>query len=334
MPNVLIGPGLLRQWPDATFRAILTGAGFRLIEPPGADALTAEQFAALLPEADALIAGGEPVTADSMAASDRLRVIARVGVGYDAVDIDAATRRGVVVTITPGTNQESVAEHAFALMLAVTRRIAENDARVRQGRWDRVILSPLRGRTLGLLGLGRIGRAMVPRARAFGMDVIVHELLPTDEFDAQHGIRRVSFADLIRESDVLSLHTPLTPATRGLFAKDVFDRMKPGSVLINTARGGLVVEPDLRDALTAGPLAGAGLDVLDREPPDPANPLLTLPNVVLAPHLGGIDSRALADMADLAARCVVTLRDGGWPTDCIVNPELAPGWSWDRSAAR
>lgn len=328
MPNALIGPGLLRQWPDASFRKILLDGGFTLVEPPGDDALTPEQFAELFPATDALIAGGEPVTAALLGTTDRLRVVARVGVGYDAVDVPAATARGVVVTITPGTNQESVAEHAFALLLAVCRQIARNDPRIRRGLWDRGILRPLRGQTLGLLGLGRIGRAMVPRAQAFGMTVIVHDRLAQDDFEAKHGLRRVDFDELLARSDVLSIHAPLTDETRGLFDRGVFARMKPKAILLNTARGGLVVEADLREALLSGHLGGAGLDVLDPEPPSPDNPLLELENVVFAPHLGGVDSKSLSDMADLAARCVVDLHRGGWPAECIVNPGLAPGWRW------
>jgi phosphoglycerate dehydrogenase-like enzyme len=298
------------------------------VEPPGNESLTAEQFADVLPGVDALIAGGEPVTADLMAVAPTLRVIARVGVGYDSVDLNAATARGIVVTITPGTNHDSVAEHAFALLLAVARRIAVNDALIRRGIWNRAIVRPLRGQVLGLVGLGRIGRAMVPRALAFGMEVVACDPRLDPAFDAGHGVRRLPFPELLSIADVVSLHLPLTETTRALFDRQTFERMKPGALLINTARGGLVVEADLFEALRSGHLAGAGLDVTDPEPPLPDNPLLTLPNVVMAPHIGGVDSKSLADMAERAARCVVELREGGWPEECLVNPELGPGWRW------
>lgn len=327
MPTALIGSGPLRGRPGR-FREILVDAGFETLDPPGDGTLSDDDLRAYLPRAEAIVAGGEPIAGELIDLCPRLRVIARTGVGYDAVDVEAATRRGVVVAITPGTNHASVAEQAFALILAVLRRVALNDRIIRAGGWDRTLVAPLRGKTLGLVGLGRIGRAMVPPARAFGMDVLGYDPLPPGEAEAALGVRRADFATLLAESDIVSLHSPLTPATRGAFDRATFARMRPGSYLINTARGGLVVEADLRDALASGHLAGAGLDVLDPEPPDPSNPLLQLPNVVVSPHIAGIDTRAMADMAEKAALCIAELARGGWPEDCIVNPELRPGWAW------
>src|SRR5262249_23173513 len=146
--------------------------------------------------------------------------------------------------------------------------------------------------------------------------------------EARHGIQRVGFDELLAIADVVSLHTPLTPETRGLINRTTLAKMRPGSYLINTARGGLVVEADLAESLASGHLAGAGLDVLNSEPPEPGNPLIKLPNVVISPHMGGIDVKSMADMADLAARCVVSLHEGKWPAGCVVNNELEPGWRW------
>jgi phosphoglycerate dehydrogenase-like enzyme len=306
MPTVLIGPSPLRHQPGA-FRRIFEAAGFTMIDPEGNDTLSEAQLRGYLPEAEAVVAGGEPITAELLRIAPRLRVIARTGVGYDAIDLAAASARGVVVTITPGTNHDSVAEQAFALLLALARRVAVNDRIIRDGGWDRTLVRPLRGQTLGLVGLGRIGRAMVPKALAFGMRVVAYDPLPPSAFDEAHGLLRLDLGDLLAEADVVSLHLPLNEATRGLFHRGTFARMRPGALLINTARGGLVVEPDLYESLTSGHLAGAGLDVLGCEPPEPGNPLLRLPNVVLSPHIAGIDTRAMADMADLAARCIVDL---------------------------
>jgi phosphoglycerate dehydrogenase-like enzyme len=251
-----------------------------------------------------------------------------VGVGYDLVDIPGATQRGIPVTITPGANQDSVAEQTFALLLAVARYVSKNDREIKSGGWDRTLPIPLRDATLGLLGLGRIGRAVATRALAFGMNVVAFDTIPASEFDQRHGIRRLGFEELLAESDVVSIHLPLTEATRGLFCRETLALMRPGSILLNTARGALIVEPDLYESLVAGRLAGAGLDVMDREPPDPTNPLLTLPNVVISPHLGGMDTKGLADMASMAAQCVVDLYQGRWPGDCVVNAEVGPGWRW------
>jgi phosphoglycerate dehydrogenase-like enzyme len=327
MPNVLIGPIHLRHSPGP-FRDLLETAGFTIIDPAGGPALNESELRTYLPDADAILAGGEHLTAAMLDLAPRLRAIARVGVGYDLVDIPGATARGIPVTITPGANQDSVAEQTFALLLAVARYVAKNDREIKVGGWDRSLPRPLRGATLGLLGLGRIGRAVATRALAFGMNVVAFDTVPPSDFEQRHGIRRLGFEELLAESDVISIHLPLTETTRGLFRSETLALMRPGSILINTARGALIVESDLYECLVTGHLAGAGLDVMDREPPNPSNPLLTLPNVVISPHLGGMDTKGLADMASMAAQCVVDLHRGHWPEGCVVNSELGPGWRW------
>lgn len=328
MPNVLIAPYPLRR-QAGPFRELLESAGFTPIDPVGEGTLTPAELRPHLPEIDAMLAGGEAMTAEVLDQAPRLRVIARTGVGHDAVDVPAATRRGIAVAITPGTNHGSVAEQCFALLLALARNVPGNDATIRRGGYDRTLVRPLRGSTLGLVGLGRIGRAVAARAAAFEMGLLACDPLPPSGFDTTLGIGRVPLDELLARSDVVSLHLPLTDETRGLIDRETLARMKPSALLLNTARGGLVVEPDLYEALASGRIAGAGLDVLAQEPPDPADPLLTLPNVVFSPHIGGIDTRGMADMATLAARCVVDLYQGRWPADCLVNPEVgAGGWRW------
>lgn len=321
MPAVLIGANTLRG-QVGRFREILEAAGFSLVDPSGDHTLTEIEMNAHLPCAFAAIAGGEFYTDALLQRCPELRVIARTGVGYDCVDVETATKRGIAVAITPGTNHDAVAEQAFALLLGVNRRIALNDRLIRSGIWDRTLPMPLRGKTLGLVGLGRIGRAMVARAQAFLMKVVAYDAIyPESEADRAAGIERVTFDALLDRSDVVSLHCPLTPETRGWFGREVFARMRPGSILINTARGGVVVEPDLMQALESGHLAGAGLDVLDPEPPLPGNPLLQLNTVVTSPHIAGIDTLSMADMANKAAWIVCEIAAGRWPEDCIVNPE-------------
>lgn len=329
MMRALISSGPVRHWPGV-YRGVLESGGFDLIEPPGNDELSRADLAHYLADADAIIAGGEGLDGGLISDAKRLKVIARVGVGYDAVDVAAATARGVAVTITPGTNQGSVAEQTFGLLLAVTRQIARLDSVVRAGGWERPILGPLRGRTLGLIGLGRIGRAIVPRARAFEMPVIAHDPVAAVDrsFEERYDVRRVGLEELLEQADIVSLHLPMSPATARLMNASAFARMKRGAILVNTSRGGLVDEAALIEALTDGRLGGAGLDVFDREPPPADHPLFAFPNVVLAPHLGGQDERSLADMAELACRCVVDLAQGRWPSECVVNPEVRPGWSW------
>jgi phosphoglycerate dehydrogenase-like enzyme len=328
MPTVLIAPGPLRGQPGA-FRQILSDAGFdETIEFPGDHTLTEAELREALPRSDAMLAGGESLSAELLALAPKLRVIARTGVGYDAVDIAACTARKIPVVITPGTNQESVAEHTLGLLLALTRNVVNNDQVVKSGGWNRTLVRPIRGETIGLVGLGRIGRAVATRAVAFGMRVIAFDPVADPDFDARHGITRVDLDTLLAESDVVSLHLPLSPETTHVIRRDRIARMKPNALLINTSRGGLVNEDDLHEALVSGKIAGAGLDVLGAEPPDKSNPLLKLSNVVVSPHIGGIDTKSMADMADLASSCIAALRVGQWPEGCVVNEELRTGWIW------
>ncbi|MFO0908160.1 MAG: NAD(P)-dependent oxidoreductase [Isosphaeraceae bacterium] len=216
MPTVLIGPLPLRGQPGP-FRALLRDAGFdTFIEPDGGGTLTEQQLREALPHADAMLAGGERLTAELLDLAPRLRAIARTGVGYDAIDIDAATARRIPVTITPGTNQESVAEQTFGLLLALTRNVVHNDQVIRAGGYDRSLVRPLRGATMGLVGLGRIGRAVASRALAFEMKVVAFDPLSDPDFDARYGITRVGFEELLATADVVSLHLPLSPATQNL----------------------------------------------------------------------------------------------------------------------
>ena len=225
MPRVLIGPYLLRNQPGR-FRQILTDAGFELIDPVGDFSLTASQLRPYLPELDAMLAGGERMTPDLFAIAPRLRAIARTGVGYDLIDLAAASAHKVAVTITPGTNQESVAEQTMALLLAVVRRIVPNDRAIHSGGWDRTLVAPIRGKTLGLIGMGRIGRAVALRALAFRMRVVAFDTFIHAEFDERHGIERLSLDDLLATSDVVSLHLPLTEATRGMVNREFLAKMR------------------------------------------------------------------------------------------------------------
>jgi phosphoglycerate dehydrogenase-like enzyme len=327
MPTVLVSPGPLRN-QAGQFREILRSAGFDFIDPPGDHQLTDEELRAVIPRADAMLAGSELIYGEVLDLAPRLRAIARTGVGYDAVDVPAATARRIPVMIAPGTNQGSVAEMTFALLLAVARDVVKNDRLVHSGGWSRKLVTPLRGKTMGLLGLGRIGRAVATRALAFEMKVVAHDPLADTEFAQRHGIALLDFDELLKASDILSIHSPLTPQTRGIINRAALAKMRRGSYLLNTARGALVVEADLHEALVSGHIAGAGLDVLNHEPPEPGNPLLGLPNVVISPHLGGVDTKSMSDMAELAASCIVSLYQGKWPTGCVVNDELANGWTW------
>ncbi|MGD9857299.1 MAG: phosphoglycerate dehydrogenase [Planctomycetaceae bacterium] len=331
MAVAFIAPPALFHQPEAEFTRLLTDAGFEVRYPDDPTFTRGRDEAEtirVLQGSSAIIAGGDYLTARVIAALPELRVIARAGVGYDRVDVTAATARGVAVTITPTANHESVAEQALGLMLAITRNIVIQDRMTRAGLWDGPINRPLRGTTLGLFGLGRIGRSTAIRAKAFRMQLIAHDPFADPEFVREHGIELVDFDTLLRRADFLSVHAPLSNETKGLFNRECFAKMKPDSTFINTARGGLVNEADLIEALTSGQIAAAGLEVFEQEPVDPNNPLLKLDNVVLTPHRAGEETLARFDMGVEAAKCIAALAQGRWPEGCVVNDSLKANWSW------
>ena len=254
------------------------------------------------------------VDEELLAAAPRLRVVSNCAVGYDNIDVSAARRRGVMVTHTPGVLTEATADLTFALILACARRLTEAEADLRAGRWTtwhplQWLGLELNGSTLGIAGLGRIGRAVARRALAFGMRVLYWSRRRDPEAEAAWGLEYRSLDDMLPEVDVLTLHVPLTPATRRLIDGTRLARMKRGAILINTARGDVVDEQALVEALRSGHLAAAGLDVYSREPLPADHPLLRAPGVIALPHIGSATARTRWRMAELAARnCAAVLK--------------------------
>lgn len=333
MPIAMITPTAMWRQIEAPYTRLLQEAGFEVRFPEDSTftrGRDAAETIRVLRGVSGLVAGGEFLTEEVIAGLPELRVIARAGVGYDRVDVAAATRHGVLLTITPTANHEAVAEQAMGLLLAVSRNVALHDRMMRSGQWQVPVNRPLRGATLGLVGLGRIGRSTAVRAKAFRMQLIACDPYADPRFVSEHGIELVDFDTLLARSDVVSIHAPLNDETRGRFNRATFAKMKPGSILINTARGGLVVEADLVEALKSGHLAGAGLDVFEVEPVAPDNPLLKLDNVVMTPHRSSEETRAMVDMGVEAARCIVELYAGRWPEGCVVNHQLRDQWCWDQ----
>ncbi len=330
MPKVLMAPMTLVH-VEGPYRQALRDAGFELVYPTGAGhQLVEDELFAALDDCDASLAGSEPYTDRVLAAHPRLRVIARVGVGYDAVDVPAATRIGCAVCTTPGTNHDSVAEHTFALLLGLTRDLVPQHLGVKAGGWPRKTTLPLRGAALGVAGLGRIGKAVALRGEAFGMKLLAYDPYPDHAFAAAHNLTFLPFERLLAESDFLSLHLPFTAETRHLINRTTLARMKPTAFLVNTARGSLVNEADLLEALRERRIAGAGLDVFEKEPPG-ENPLFELDNVLLTPHGAGTDVKSRDDMALSAAQAIVSLYRGEWPAEKIVNPEVRSKFRWQSS---
>jgi len=301
---------------DGPHQALIRDAGMDLILAAGAAPLSAAELAPLAADADALLLGLDHCDASVFAAAPHLRVVSRFGAGVDRVDLDAARRHGVTVTNTPGANTVAVAELTLGLMLSLARDLPAAVATARAGGWERRSGWELAGKTLGLVGLGRIGRAVAERAAAFGMRVIGHDPYAPD----LPGLARVGLDELWRAADVVSLHLGLDADTRHLVDADVLTRMKPGAVLLNTSRGGLIDEAALADALRSGHLAGAAADAFDREPPV-GSPLLELPNFIPTPHLGAATREAAHRMGEAAARNVVAVLTGVGDADVVAGPE-------------
>ncbi|HEU5056381.1 MAG TPA: D-glycerate dehydrogenase [Kofleriaceae bacterium] len=299
----------------------ILGPGVALHIPPRGS-FTRGELVAALREADALISLLDvAVDAALLAAAPRLKVVANHAVGYDNVDVAAATGRGIVVTNTPDVLTDATADFTFALILAAARRLGEGEVLARSGAWtgwapDQLLGQSIAGRTLGVVGFGRIGQAVARRAAGFAMKV----LYTSPREAGAPGARRVELAELLAESDVVTLHCPLTPATRHIIDAGALERMKPTAVLVNTARGPCVDEEALAAALERGTIAAAGLDVFENEPSiHPA--LLASRKVVLAPHLGSATLEARGGMARLCAEAVAAVLAGRRPAH-PVNPEV------------
>ena len=286
--------------------------------------ITREALLAAVPEADALvIRSAHKIDAEVLHAAPRLKIIARAGVGVANVDIPLATELGIVVVNTPDGNTISTAEHTFGLMLALARHIPQAHASMNVGKWDRKSFSgvELRGKTLGVVGFGRIGRAVAKRALAFEMTVIAHDPYLTTDLAADLGVKLVSLDELFHTSDFITLHAMLTAENHEMINRESLARMKRGVRIIDAARGALINEADLAEALQSGQVAGAALDVYAEEPPKPDNPLLHLPNVVHTPHLAASTEDAQITVSVDAAKLVVDalLRDD---VKNVVNPAV------------
>ncbi|HEY0330996.1 MAG TPA: hydroxyacid dehydrogenase [Rhodopseudomonas sp.] len=264
----------------------------------------------------------ERIDADLMKASPNLKVVAKHGAGTNEIDLAAAKALGLPVLAAVGANAHSVAEHALMLMLALIKDVRNQDAYVRGGGWDKKGYRgrELRGRVLGLIGIGMIGRALAAMVQPIGMTTIAYDPFAPEAAFGPHARRVESLDALLADSDIVSLHCPLTPQTQNLIDARALGLMKPGALLINTARGEVVDEAALFDALTSGRLAAAGLDSFAVEPPAKDNPLWTLPNVIVTPHCGGVTEEARREVSLMTVRNVLTLlRGGAVDQRCLVN---------------
>jgi D-3-phosphoglycerate dehydrogenase len=303
MPYLVVVPDSLNQAGLEVLRAS------EEIELHAPGKMTRDETLAAIPPAHALIVRSDTrVNTELLDQATNLKIVVRAGVGVDNIDLDECTRRGVVVMNAPDGNTISTAEHAFALILALARRIPQAHASLGQGRWDRkqYVGTEVRGKTLGLIGFGRVGRAVAQRASAFGMKEIAYDPFVPAHVARHLGLSLVPTLDeLLAEADVISLHALITSDTKEMINAANIARMKDGVLLVNTARGKLIHNGDLADAIRSGKVGGAALDVYDVEPPDPNNPLLNLDNVIHTPHLGANTREAQAAVARQAAEQVL-----------------------------
>ena len=303
----------------------LEDSGFEVRRNPHRRFFTEDELCEALGGVFATVAGGEPYTERVFRTATDLKLVARWGVGYDQVDVPAATRHGVAGAMAFGCNHEAVADCTLALMGAVAEKLILHDRRVKAGGWG---YEPHRGlwrSTVGIVGLGRIGKAVARRCRGFEMRVLAHDVQPDLAFAAAHNVTFVPLETLLRDADFVTLHGPQTPETTHVINRERLARMKPTAVLINTARGGLVDEAALYEALVSGRIAGAGLDVFQHEPAT-GSPLLGLDTVVCTPHMGGNDLGAQELTGDCCLQTLLAVAQGRSPqAEYLLNPEVFAG---------
>jgi D-3-phosphoglycerate dehydrogenase len=292
---------------------------------------TEDEVIVLTQNSDAVVIGHEPYTRRVVERLGSCRLMCTPKAGYDNIDVAAATERGICVSNVAGVSSEEASDHAMALLLSCARKLFQEDRAVRAGLWRSIHgpemeavwrgIAPLRGRTLGLIGLGQAGRALVPKAKGFGMRVLVYDPYVPDDVVRELEVERSDLDRLLKESDFVSVHSALTARNRHMLGREQFRLMKPGAYFINTARGGLVDEKALLEALTEKRIAGAGLDVLEVEPARMDNPLLKLENVIVTGHSAHYSDKAIATIRRRPEEDVARIRSGGWPIGWV-NPEV------------
>jgi len=307
---------------------VIAREGTELLEPVATlaqvgDYCTEAERIAAAREADALLVRTGAVTRALVEQCPRLKIVARHGVGYDAVDVPACTEHGVLVTITPNANATAVSEHALALMLACARKIPQADSTLKRGTWVRepFLGTELSGKTLALVGLGRVGTKVARLAQAFGMNVLAADPYTSPERAAEAGVTLLPLDEMLPLADFISVHAPLTPETHHIIGPRTLPMLKPTAILVNTARGPLVDPEALADALEAGTLAAAALDVFEEEPFAADDRVSKLPNAIATPHIAGQTAESLVNMAVAAAGSILAVLGGRLP-EGLVNPEV------------
>lgn len=293
----------------------LTDAGCEVRLNPWGRPMSSREILEHADGAQAIILGNDQLDASTIDKLSDLRLIARHGSGFDAIDFDAATRHGIVITNTPGANREETADLTFALILDLARMVTESVTQLKGGVWNKIPGRSLYGKTLGIIGVGQIGMAVARRAMGFGMDIIGNDIVQRDEA-ARLGLLYTSLNDLLSRSDIISIHAPLTSATRNLIGARELRRMKDGVLLVNTARAGIVRKEALENALKSGKVGGYAVDVYENEPPE-LDGVWQLPNVLTTPHIGSATFEANQRMGDIVVDNILAFKDGYDPPNRV-----------------
>lgn len=311
--KILVTPTSLQPGSQSKALEVLQSYSDDLVFNPAGRPLTEDELIPLLKDCDGYIAGLDFVTEKVISSCSRLKVISRYGAGYDRVDIQAAKKKGILVTNTPGVNAEAVGELAMALILSAARKVTHLNETTRGGEWLRSTGVELKDKTIGIMGLGSIGKVVARCAKGFEMNVAAYDPYINEAYCKEHKIQVCTFDELLEISDIISLHLPLLDTTRHLIGKDAFSKMKPNAILVNTSRGGIVDEDAACDALKSGHLGGLGLDAFEVEPPRNTS-LFEFPNVVATPHTGAHTKEATSQMAAASVQNLIDVLEG---KDCL-----------------
>lgn len=319
-PRILLTTTSFQDTPGP-HHAALAATGWEIVTARGP--LSEVDTLALVGEIDGYLCGDDAITRQVIEkATPRLKVLSKYGIGVDKIDVAACTAKGIPLLFTPGVNHTTVAEHCFLLMLALEKNLLFHTDSTRTGGWKRATGHELMGQTIGIVGMGRIGREVAIRARAFGMPVVGYDVHWDDAFAAAHGIQRAAgLVDLFGLADIVSLHTNLTPETRDLVRAETIRQMKPGVLIVNCARGEIVHSADMAEALRSGRVRGYGTDVLDAEPPPAGHPLTNLPTCLVTPHVGSRTHESVQRQAMAAVTNLLHAMRGEKPL-AQINPEV------------
>ncbi|NQS88935.1 phosphoglycerate dehydrogenase [Patescibacteria group bacterium] len=299
---------------------ILNSQGYEIIWNELGRPLKEKEVMERVKEIDAYIAGLDDITTRAIEAANKLKIISKYGAGVDNIDVETATKKKIVVTNTPGANTEAVADLTFGLILAIARCIPQADRSAKQGEWRKFFGRAVNGKTLGIMGMGRIGKAVTRRAKGFGMKIIYWDCLREINIEKEAQAEYVNFKTLLQKSDFVSLHLPLTKETRGLIGKEELKLMQPTAFLINTSRGPIVDEDALYECLRDKVIAGAAVDVYSNQPPRDSS-LLSLNNIITTPHMGAYTYESIMNMGMISVRNVIDVLNKRRPK-YVVNPEV------------